>query len=114
MGGVLFPDRSRATVHLHYLLLIEHWQRARWFAWGEAVLSYLYHEMETRVQIFEDAFPCGLRWLPANTRQYGDQLFQYKLWFDEMYTMVITRRLGSSWYTPTESLLLSGIVDKSS
>ncbi|CAI0446496.1 unnamed protein product, partial [Linum tenue] len=129
MGGVLFLDRSGATVHLQYLLLIEDWHRAGRFAWGAAVLSYLFHEMgrsalhithsstylgvdlggwvallqhwawelfphrtprhsETRAQIFEDAFPHGLRWLPANTRQYGDQLFQYKLWFDEMDTMV--------------------------
>ncbi|CAI0429312.1 unnamed protein product [Linum tenue] len=43
---------------------------------------------ETRAQIGEDASPRGLRWLPASTRQYGDQLFQYKLWFDEMETMV--------------------------
>ncbi|CAI0418562.1 unnamed protein product, partial [Linum tenue] len=45
MGGVLFPDRSGATVHLQYLLLIEDWQRAGRFAWGEAFLSYLYREM---------------------------------------------------------------------
>ncbi|CAI0381173.1 unnamed protein product, partial [Linum tenue] len=28
MGGVLFPGRFGATVHLQYLLLIEDWQRA--------------------------------------------------------------------------------------
>ncbi|CAI0464786.1 unnamed protein product [Linum tenue] len=44
--------------------------------------------LEARAQIAEDASPRGLRWLLANTRQYGDQLFQYKLWFDEMETMV--------------------------
>ncbi|CAI0385552.1 unnamed protein product, partial [Linum tenue] len=88
MGGVLFPDRSGAPVHLQYLLLIEDWQRAGRFAWGAAVLSYLYREMETRAQIAEEASPRGLRWLPANTRQYGDQLFQYTVWFDEMETMV--------------------------
>ncbi|CAI0424792.1 unnamed protein product, partial [Linum tenue] len=129
MGGVLFPGRSGAMVHLQYLLLIEDWQRAGRFACGAAVLPYLYREMgrsvlhimhsttslrgdlggwlallqlwawerfphltprhlETRVQIVEDAFLRGLRWLPANTRQYGDKLFQYKLWFDEMETMV--------------------------
>ncbi|CAI0445035.1 unnamed protein product [Linum tenue] len=116
MGGALFPDRSGATVHLQYLLLIEDWQRARQFSWGATVLSYLYREMgrsalhithsgtslggdlggwvallqlwvwerfphlaarhlETRAHISEDASPRGLRWLPANTRQYGDQLF---------------------------------------
>ncbi|CAI0461548.1 unnamed protein product [Linum tenue] len=45
MGSVLFPDRSGATLHLQYLLLIEDWQRAGRFAWGAAVLSYLYREM---------------------------------------------------------------------
>ncbi|CAI0561096.1 unnamed protein product [Linum tenue] len=45
IGGVLFPDRSGATVHLQYLLLIEDWQRAGRFAWGAAVLSYMYCEM---------------------------------------------------------------------
>ncbi|CAI0472822.1 unnamed protein product [Linum tenue] len=129
MGGVLFPDRSGATVHLQYLLLIEDWQRAGRFAWGAAVLSYLYRETdrstlhithtgtslggdlggwvallqfwawerfphlaprhsETRAHISEDASPRGLRWLSANNRQYGDQLFQYKLWFDAMDTVV--------------------------
>ncbi|CAI0550099.1 unnamed protein product, partial [Linum tenue] len=129
MGGVLFTDRSGATVHLQYLLLVEDWQRARRFTCGAAILSYLYREMgrsalhithsftslggdlggwvalvqlcawerfphmaprhsKTRAQIYEDASPRGLRWLPANTHRYGDQLFQYKLWFDEMDTMV--------------------------
>ncbi|CAI0558874.1 unnamed protein product [Linum tenue] len=32
--------------------------------------------------------PTWCSMLPSNTRQYGDQLFQYKLWFDEMETMV--------------------------
>ncbi|CAL1361000.1 unnamed protein product [Linum trigynum] len=45
MGGVLFPDRTRATVHLQYLLLVEDWQRAGRFAWGAAVLAYLYREI---------------------------------------------------------------------
>ncbi|CAI0446567.1 unnamed protein product [Linum tenue] len=45
MGGVLFPNRSGATVHLQYLLLVEDWQRAGRFAWGAAILSYLYREM---------------------------------------------------------------------
>ncbi|CAI0475272.1 unnamed protein product [Linum tenue] len=45
MGGVLFPDRFGATVHLQYLLLIKDWQRARRFSWGAAVLSYMYREM---------------------------------------------------------------------
>ncbi|CAL1375345.1 unnamed protein product [Linum trigynum] len=131
MGGVLFPDRSGATVHLQYLLLIEDWQRAERFAWGAAVLSYLYREMgrsalhithsgtslggdlggwvallqlwawerfshlaprhsEMRAQISEDASPRGLRWLPVNSRQYGDQLFQYKLWFDAMDIVVVS------------------------
>ncbi|CAI0551355.1 unnamed protein product [Linum tenue] len=43
---------------------------------------------ETRAQNSEDASPRGLRWLSANSRQYGDQLFQYKLWFDAMDTVV--------------------------
>ncbi|CAI0448511.1 unnamed protein product, partial [Linum tenue] len=46
---LLFPDRSGATVHLQYLLLIEDWQRARRFAWGAAILSYLYREMDRSV-----------------------------------------------------------------
>ncbi|CAI0465317.1 unnamed protein product [Linum tenue] len=45
MGGVLFSDRSGGSVHLHYLLLVEDWCRAGRFAWGAAVLSYLYREM---------------------------------------------------------------------
>ncbi|CAI0399589.1 unnamed protein product [Linum tenue] len=93
IGGVLFPYRSGSTVHLQYLLLIEDWQRAGRFARVAAVLSYLYREMaprdsETRPQATEDASPRGLRWLSANSRQYGDQLFQYKLWFDAMDTVV--------------------------
>ncbi|CAI0476275.1 unnamed protein product [Linum tenue] len=43
MRVVLFPDRSRATVHLQYL--VEDWQRAGRFSWRAAVLAYLYHEM---------------------------------------------------------------------
>ncbi|CAI0429851.1 unnamed protein product, partial [Linum tenue] len=34
------------------------------------------------------AHPRGLRWLSASSRQYGDQLFQYKLLFDAMDTVV--------------------------
>ncbi|CAI0561193.1 unnamed protein product [Linum tenue] len=45
MGGVLFSDRSGGSVHLQYLLLVEDWRRAGRFAWGAAVLSYLYREM---------------------------------------------------------------------
>ncbi|CAI0392715.1 unnamed protein product [Linum tenue] len=69
--GVLFLDRSGATVHLQYLLLIEDWQRAGQFP-GELLF-----------------YPtCTVKWLLANSRQYGDQLFQYKLWFDAMDTVV--------------------------
>ncbi|CAI0458564.1 unnamed protein product [Linum tenue] len=45
-------------------------------------------DSETRAQATEDAHPRGLRWLSASSRQYGDQLFQYKLWFDAMDTVV--------------------------
>ncbi|CAI0559407.1 unnamed protein product [Linum tenue] len=45
MGGVLFPDRCGATVHLQYLLLVEDLHRAGRFARGAAVLSYLYREI---------------------------------------------------------------------
>ncbi|CAL1397098.1 unnamed protein product [Linum trigynum] len=31
MGGVLFSDRSRGSVHLQYLLLVEDWRRAGGF-----------------------------------------------------------------------------------
>ncbi|CAI0468506.1 unnamed protein product [Linum tenue] len=128
MGGVLFPDRSGGTVHLQYLLLVEDWQRAGRFAWGAAVLAYLYREMgrsvlymtqssslggdlggwvpllhlwawerfpqiaprhiETSEPITEDTYPRGARWLPANTRQHGNELYQYKLFFDELSTIV--------------------------
>ncbi|CAI0401253.1 unnamed protein product, partial [Linum tenue] len=114
--------------HLQYLLLVEDWRRAGRFAWGAAVLSYLYREMgrsalqmttssslggdfggwsvllmiwtwerfphtsplhaETGAQITQDAVPRGLRWLPAQTRQHGDQFYLYKLWFDECRTFV--------------------------
>ncbi|CAI0389532.1 unnamed protein product, partial [Linum tenue] len=42
---VLFPNRSGGSVHLQYLLLVDDWRRAGRFAWGAAVLSYLYREM---------------------------------------------------------------------
>ncbi|CAI0444176.1 unnamed protein product [Linum tenue] len=45
MGCMLFPDRTRATVHLQYLLLLENWRIAGGYAWGAAVLAYLYSEM---------------------------------------------------------------------
>ncbi|CAL1397890.1 unnamed protein product [Linum trigynum] len=128
MGGVLFPDRSGGMVHLQYLLLVEDWQRAGRFAWGAAVLAYLYREMgmsvllmtqssslggdlggwvpllqlwvwerfpqitlrhtETMEPITVDTYPRGARWLPANTRQHGNELYQYKLFFDELSTIV--------------------------
>ncbi|CAI0377826.1 unnamed protein product [Linum tenue] len=115
MGGVLFSDRSGGSVHLPYLLLVEDWRRAGRFAWGAAVLSYLYREMGrsalqmtassslggdfggwaallmiwtwerfphtsplhavTGAQITQDAVPRGIRWLPAQTRQHGDQFY---------------------------------------
>ncbi|CAI0433343.1 unnamed protein product [Linum tenue] len=104
------------------------WRRAGRFAWGAAMLSYLYREMGrsalqmtassslggdfggwsallmiwtwerfphtsplhavTGAQITQDAVPRGLRWLPAHTRQHGDQFYLYKLWFDECTTFV--------------------------
>ncbi|CAI0446100.1 unnamed protein product, partial [Linum tenue] len=130
MGGVLFSDRSGGSVHLQYLLLVEDWRRAGRFAWGAAVLSYLYREMGrsalqmtassslggdfggwaallmlwtwerfphtsplhavTGAQITQDAVPRGIRWLPAQTRQHGDQFYLYKLWFDECTTFVVS------------------------
>ncbi|CAI0460932.1 unnamed protein product [Linum tenue] len=45
-------------------------------------------DSETRAPATEDAHPRGLRWLSASSRQYGDQLFQYKLWFDAMDNVV--------------------------
>ncbi|CAI0414236.1 unnamed protein product [Linum tenue] len=130
MGGVLFSDRSGGSVHLQYLLLVEDWRRAGRFAWGAAVLSYLYREMGrsalqmtassslggdfggwaallmlwtwerfphtsplhavTGAQITQDAVSRGIRWLPAQTRQHGDQFYLYKLWFDECTTFVVS------------------------
>ncbi|CAI0400711.1 unnamed protein product, partial [Linum tenue] len=45
IGFMLFPDRTGATVHLQYLLLLENWRTAGGYAWGAAVLAYLYREM---------------------------------------------------------------------
>ncbi|CAI0378616.1 unnamed protein product [Linum tenue] len=99
MGGVLFPDRSGVTVHVQSALHITHSSTSlggdlggwvpllQLWAW-ERFPHLTPRHSETRAQIVEDASPRGVRWLPANTRQYGDQLFQYKLWFDEMETMV--------------------------
>ncbi|CAI0393752.1 unnamed protein product, partial [Linum tenue] len=98
------------------------------YAWGAAVLAYLYREMGRSVlhmtqssstggeiggwvallqlwawerfpliapqhtvtdePITADASPRGARWLPAMTRQHGDQLFSYKLFFDVLETIV--------------------------
>ncbi|CAI0423059.1 unnamed protein product [Linum tenue] len=44
MGCMMFPDRTRSTVHLQYLLLLENWRSAGGYAWGEAILAYLYRE----------------------------------------------------------------------
>ncbi|CAI0385023.1 unnamed protein product [Linum tenue] len=38
--------------------------------------------------ITEDAYPHGARWLPTMSRQHGDQLFSYKLFFDLLSTIV--------------------------
>ncbi|CAI0424222.1 unnamed protein product [Linum tenue] len=45
IGFMMFPDRTGATVHLQYLLLLENWRTAGGYAWGAAVLAYLYREM---------------------------------------------------------------------
>ncbi|CAI0404945.1 unnamed protein product [Linum tenue] len=130
MGGILFPDQTGSTVHLQYLLLLENWRRAGGYAWGAAVLAYLYREMGRLVMqmtqasstggdlggwvallqlwawkqfsliaprdtvkdepITKDAYPCSARWLLAMSSQHGDQFFSYKLFFDELSTIVVS------------------------
>ncbi|CAI0433958.1 unnamed protein product [Linum tenue] len=134
MGCMMFPDRTEATVHLQYLLLLDNWRSTRGYAWGATVLAYLYREMGRLVlhmtqssstggdlggwlallqlwawerlplitprhsvtdePITEDAYPRGARWLPAMTRQHGDQLFSYKLFFDELSTIVVSNNIS--------------------
>ncbi|CAL1408372.1 unnamed protein product [Linum trigynum] len=45
LGGVMFPDRSGAEMHLMYGLLLKDWARAGGYACGAAVLAYLYREL---------------------------------------------------------------------
>ncbi|CAI0550773.1 unnamed protein product [Linum tenue] len=54
-SGVLFPDRSGGSVHLQYLLLVEDWHRAGRFAWGAAVLSYMYCDMGKSLQMTQSS-----------------------------------------------------------
>ncbi|CAI0551817.1 unnamed protein product [Linum tenue] len=45
MGCMMFPDRTGVIVHLQYLLMLENWWIAGGYAWGAAILAYLYREM---------------------------------------------------------------------
>ncbi|CAI0391359.1 unnamed protein product [Linum tenue] len=91
----LYREMVRSVLHITHsssslggdlvgwILLLQLW------AWDR--FPYLIpRHAERKAQITEDAFLPGVRWLPAKTRQYSDQLFLYKLWFDEMETMVVS------------------------
>ncbi|KAH1249580.1 Protein MAIN-LIKE 2 [Glycine max] len=45
IGGVLFVDKSSSTVSLRYLQFLRDFEQCSTYAWGPAVLAYLYREM---------------------------------------------------------------------
>ncbi|KAL5158270.1 Serine/threonine-protein phosphatase 7 long form [Glycine soja] len=45
IGGVLFVDKSSSKVSLRYLQFLRDFEQCRTYAWGPAVLAYLYREM---------------------------------------------------------------------
>ncbi|CAL1408214.1 unnamed protein product [Linum trigynum] len=59
MWCMLFPDRTGATVHLQCALMLENWWSAGCYAWGAAVLAYLYREMGRSVLQMTQASSIG-------------------------------------------------------
>ncbi|KAH1222065.1 Serine/threonine-protein phosphatase 7 long form [Glycine max] len=45
IGGVLFVDKSSSKVSLRYLQFLRDFEQCSTYAWGPAVLAYLYREM---------------------------------------------------------------------
>ena len=45
IGGVLFVDKSSSKVFLRYLQFLRDFEQCSTYAWGPAVLAYLYREM---------------------------------------------------------------------
>ena len=45
IGGVLFVDKSSNKVSLRYLQFLRDFEQCSTYAWGPAVLAYLYREM---------------------------------------------------------------------
>ncbi|KAL5153211.1 Serine/threonine-protein phosphatase 7 long form [Glycine soja] len=45
IGGVLFVDKSSSKVSLRYLQFLRDFEQCSMYAWGPAVLAYLYREM---------------------------------------------------------------------
>ncbi|KAH1232933.1 Serine/threonine-protein phosphatase 7 long form [Glycine max] len=45
IGGVLFVDKSSSKVSLRYLQFLRNFEQCSTYAWGPAVLAYLYREM---------------------------------------------------------------------
>lgn len=50
IGGVLFPSSNRDTVHPRYLQLIQNAHEIKEYAWGAAVLSYLFRGLAKAAQ----------------------------------------------------------------
>ncbi|CAI0558229.1 unnamed protein product, partial [Linum tenue] len=83
IGFMLFPDRTGATVHLQYLLLLENWQTAGGYAWGAAVLAYLYRDMGRSVLHMTQSSSTG--------GDLGGWVALLKLWACERFPLIAPR-----------------------
>lgn len=82
IGSVLCPNKSRVEVRLFLLSLVWDLEEVGTFAWGSAILSYLYRELccATPSNINYVVSPLILLQVPASTINYHPLLWELLLY----------------------------------
>ncbi|KAH1257709.1 Serine/threonine-protein phosphatase 7 long form [Glycine max] len=80
IGGVLFVNKSSNSVSLRYLQFLRDFEQCNTYAWGPAVLAYLYREMCSATDYKVKSI--GGMWLRSGNQHIGNddlRLFRRKL-----------------------------------
>ncbi|KAH1192871.1 Serine/threonine-protein phosphatase 7 long form [Glycine max] len=88
IGGVLFVDKSSSKVSLRYLQFLRDFEQCSMYAWGPAVLAYLYREMCSATDYKIKSI--GDMWLQRGNQHIGNDDLIF-LW--EPYTTTVMSAL---------------------
>ncbi|KAH1249153.1 Serine/threonine-protein phosphatase 7 long form [Glycine max] len=80
IGGVLFVDKSSSKISLRYLQFLRDFEQCSTYAWGPAVLAFLYREMCSATDYKIKSI--GGMWLRRENQHIGNDdliIFRHKL-----------------------------------